>query len=1034
MDIDPKRNYRELAAKAKAVKEPSGDSKELTEQVQHKNELQFKASHGLLVGFLLWICFLHASGIYFFTKGFLLTRLVLDHKSRCNAPPIELPNDYDYGSPSNGCWHPKTFDKAVIIIVDALRYDFTVPFSGTNTEAPQHFHNALSVLYESASQRPGNALLLPFIADPPTATLQRLKGLTTGTLPTFVDLGSNFAGTAIEEDNLVAQLRDAGKNIVQLGDDTWTSLFPGYFDPNLTKAYESFNVWDLHTVDNGVTEHLFPLLHPSNSSKWDVIIGHYLGVDHAGHRYGPDHPAMAAKLQQMDGVIRQLVGSVDESTVLVVLGDHGMDAKGDHGGESDDEIQAALWMFSKKEVFGRTSQTYQLPPQTAKERPVRQIDLVPTLALLLGIPIPFNNLGAPIEEAFIGLSGDNWQNLALASHLTGAQIKRYQRKYALARGLVPEVTSTPQALWGMAKEKWANAARYSDDPSAPIWKSAFERFSSYQKETLDICRSLWASFDLVGMVEGLLILLGGIVVVVCYSKGLGGDVIELTPLLFGRTLMGIASGAAVGGTLKTTYLVSSPLLEACLLGSAIGGLFGFASAALAARRRIASPLPNNLWGWLAVIFTVSQSAGFASNSYTIWEDTILLFLLSSFGVVAIVSSLRQQEFANKVLGTYQSAIFIFLTRLASFSRLCREEQMPFCRSTYYASATSSTSAPWQLLIPFAIAILLPGIIKSYYEGTRSYGGSSVFWIGFAFRVGLFLSAIYWSLDAADDGDWLPINKDILKASRIYIAQFVLATALAAGSTTFVWAKPCLNIVTTREVQQKENEDTKTIPSGTGQPLIILGYANVHGSRYFLLVVNFLLAIILLQKPMGGGAIGVLAWQILCLLEIIDCNSLSDSAIGPVVLGLLGGFHFFKTGHQATLSAIQWESAFIPMRSVRYPWSPLLIVGNTFGAQILTALAVPLVALWKQPPEKKGLLSAVAIAATTHMLYHAVISISTTLWAYWLRRHLMLYRIFSPRFMTAAATLLVIDLVIAILAVGGIRWNMLSVAEVFGYFV
>lgn len=55
MDIDPKRNYRELAAKAKAVKEPSGDSKELTEQVQHKNELQFKASHGLLVGFLLWI-------------------------------------------------------------------------------------------------------------------------------------------------------------------------------------------------------------------------------------------------------------------------------------------------------------------------------------------------------------------------------------------------------------------------------------------------------------------------------------------------------------------------------------------------------------------------------------------------------------------------------------------------------------------------------------------------------------------------------------------------------------------------------------------------------------------------------------------------------------------------------------------------------------------------------------------------------------------------------------------------------------------
>jgi GPI ethanolamine phosphate transferase 3 subunit O len=956
----------------------------------------------------------------------------LDHKSQCDAPPIELPGGHSFGSRSKGCWHSKTFDKAVIIIIDALRYDFTVPLGPGGAEGPLYFHNTLSVLHESASRRPHNAFLLPFIADPPTATLQRLKGLTTGTLPTFVDLGSNFAGTAIEEDNLVAQLRDAGKNIVQLGDDTWTSLFPGYFDPNFTRSYDSFNVWDLHTVDNGVTEHLFPLLHPSNSSKWDVIIGHYLGVDHAGHRYGPNHPAMAAKLQQMDGVVRRLIDSVDESTVLVVLGDHGMDTKGDHGGESDDEIQAALWMFSRKPLFGRTSPTYQLPPQTAKERPIRQIDLVPTLALLLGIPIPFNNLGAPIEEAFIGAGGDDWQNLALASHLTGAQIKRYQKEYALARGLDPEAASVPQSLWETAKEKWASAARYSNKPSALEWKAAFSQSSTYQKETMGICRGLWASFDLVSMVEGLLVLLGGIAVVVYSSRGFKGDLTELVPLLLGRVLIGTLSGVVVGGVMRSTYLASVTQLDAYLLGSVIGGLFGFGSAALVARELITPPLPNNLWGWLAVVFTMSQSVGFASNSYTIWEDTILLFSLSSFGVAAIISSLRQQEFNNKVLGTYQSVTFVFLTRLASFSRLCREEQMPFCRSTYYASATSSTSAPWQLLVPFAISILLPNIIKSYYKGTRSYEGSSVFWIGFAFRIGLLLSAVYWLLDAADDGDWLPIDKGVLKSSRVYIAQIVLAIALAAGGTTFAWAKPCLNIVMTDKAHLKRSEDEKTADPGTSQSITILGYANVHGSRYFLLVVNFLLAIILLQKPMGGGAIGILAWQILCLLEIIDCNDLSGSAIGPVVLGLLGGFHFFKTGHQASLSTIQWESAFIPMRSIQYPWSPLLIVGNTFGAQILAALAVPLVALWKQPPKKRGLLGAVAVATTTHMLYHAVVSVSTTMWAYWLRRHLMLYRIFSPRFMTAAAVLLVVDIVVTVLAIGGVRWSMLSVAEIFGY--
>ena len=92
------------------------------------------------------------------------------------------------------------------------------------------------MLYETAVERPENALLLPFIADPPTTTLQRLKGLTTGTLPTLIDAGSNFAGTAIDEDNLIAQLRNASKRVVHLGDDTWHALFPDMFEPDLLKT------------------------------------------------------------------------------------------------------------------------------------------------------------------------------------------------------------------------------------------------------------------------------------------------------------------------------------------------------------------------------------------------------------------------------------------------------------------------------------------------------------------------------------------------------------------------------------------------------------------------------------------------------------------------------------------------------------------------------------------------------------------------------------------------------------------------------
>jgi phosphatidylinositol glycan class O len=139
---------------------------------------------------LIYCRILHVAGIYLFTSGFLLTRLVLDDKSECATPPIDAARAYVSGDAQKGCWHPKTFDKAIVIIVDALRYDFTVPLhaqSDSTDLAPRHFHNAFPVLYETAQKQPNNAFLLPFIADPPTTTLQRLKGLTTGTLPTLLE-------------------------------------------------------------------------------------------------------------------------------------------------------------------------------------------------------------------------------------------------------------------------------------------------------------------------------------------------------------------------------------------------------------------------------------------------------------------------------------------------------------------------------------------------------------------------------------------------------------------------------------------------------------------------------------------------------------------------------------------------------------------------------------------------------------------------------------------------------------------------------
>ena len=40
--------------------------------------------------------------------------------------------------------------------------------------------------------------------------------------------------------------------------------------------------------------------------------------------------------------------TLDDDTVLFVMGDHGMTRTGDHGGDSDDEVHAALFVYSTK--------------------------------------------------------------------------------------------------------------------------------------------------------------------------------------------------------------------------------------------------------------------------------------------------------------------------------------------------------------------------------------------------------------------------------------------------------------------------------------------------------------------------------------------------------------------------------------------------------------------------------------------------------------------------------------------------------------
>jgi len=195
--------------------------------------------------------------------GFFLTRQEVPHYSHCEDKALwpVLPPSSPPPSPGT-CWSSTPtprFSKAIIVVIDALRFDFMNPYDDEALAERLHqegtpdasYHlNKLPIVRELLAADPSRALLYRFEADPPTTTVQRLKGLTTGALPTFLDFRQNFHSPAIVEDNLIYQLKQAGKRLTFMGDDTWELLFPGAFDHSF--PFPSFNTRDLDTVDNGV--------------------------------------------------------------------------------------------------------------------------------------------------------------------------------------------------------------------------------------------------------------------------------------------------------------------------------------------------------------------------------------------------------------------------------------------------------------------------------------------------------------------------------------------------------------------------------------------------------------------------------------------------------------------------------------------------------------------------------------------------------------------------------------------------------------
>ncbi|KAL9931262.1 hypothetical protein V8E36_009869 [Tilletia maclaganii] len=731
---------------------------------------------------LLLLLLLHLLGLGLFTRGFLLTRRQLDgvRAPGCSGGRTNGAESYIPPAPlatfaaaageqqldaawtaltEEECALPAqvTYDRAVVLIVDALRYDFLAPLPNASASAPHwaphpHQHGHLRTPAELIARHPSHGFLAHFYADPPTTTLQRIKGLTTGTLPTFVDASANFGGgQRIEEDNWIAQLRaragEKGGKVIFAGDDTWMGLFTNTFDS--ATPFDSFNVHDLDTVDEGVRRVLVPYLAGAESEPWSLLLLHNLGLDHAGHRFSSTHPSIKRKLQETDTLVRDIVEKLAPEpgtksnaprTLFVLLGDHGMDPQGDHGGDAELEVGAGLFVwgsgrtggFSGSERVGASETHIDVsdllnhnwnvsegvvppsripfsplgPASSSTHRTVAQIDLVPSLSLLLGQPIPFNSLGTVIPELFAqaefdspNVKADPGRDILLrALRLNAHQIRRYLRAYSSGSGadatkdeselaagkpsskggaLGAKLEAELEQLWQATRRADAHFASSlaHDRTSTPesitqARRAASRAYFLYTRAALTRAREVWATFEMRSIYLGLGLLGAACAAVVGVyleagrevAAGKQGDekgwIAEVEGEQPGtarvaRRCWGRAGRGAVGvGMPSAAVWVALELKDGFAAGSILRVVEATVwSGALGAALALAALPARGLdFRWIALVAPAAcHAALFASNSTILREDYIVL--LGLFAILALIYGSLARSLSRPVNGS-----------------------------------------------------------------------------------------------------------------------------------------------------------------------------------------------------------------------------------------------------------------------------------------------------------------------------------------------------------------------------------------------
>ncbi|MBI3567089.1 MAG: alkaline phosphatase family protein [Gemmatimonadetes bacterium] len=490
----------------------------------------------------------------------------------------------------------------VLVLVDGLRDDASrgLPFLDSLRAIGADIHSHAGT---PSLSLPGRATLL-------TGAWQEVHGQMT-----------NFSPRPVAVGHLFDALHRAGMTgALAAGAATHTLFGTGHLSVVLAYPHHGgpgapdFSAYERELHDAAASARTMLVRDRPNFMQIDLSI-----TDEAAHAWGANSDEYRRAARLADGEIRAIAATLDLSQdALVVTADHGHLDVGGHGG-SEPEVLDIPWVMAGRGIVAG-----------ARARG-EQIDVAPTLAVLLGVEIPAMAEGKPLLDA-LTLSpaerAEAWRALA------AQRGRSYARLYhVIGRTDAPPpdpddvVTIPPMTDSAHIAHLDAAVARWRAAREARERSSRVPLAAALALLPLGLLAVAWRA----GAVSGSEIghaALGTVVALAVYgvffrAAGLGysfSDVNaeERLPAFFGRAMALAVACGAVGVAAATWWRVRGAERAGALalarlgLGVAAGTAYAFGVAALATHARYGVVMhwevPNVFWGFGFYLDTLSLMA------------------------------------------------------------------------------------------------------------------------------------------------------------------------------------------------------------------------------------------------------------------------------------------------------------------------------------------------------------------------------------------------------------------------------------------